>query len=94
MEKFGLFYLHLKYIMAIWYILWPFDNVVAIWYIFSRFGIFCQEKSGNPVLPVALLDLFAVSDNMRALAVTAHIMTDYIQQHHACMYVCMRYCEK
>jgi hypothetical protein len=22
---------------------------VAIWYIFPRFGIFCQEESGNPV---------------------------------------------
>jgi hypothetical protein len=34
--------------MAIWYNLWPFGNVVAIWYIFPRFGILCQEKSGNP----------------------------------------------
>jgi hypothetical protein len=37
--------------MAIWYILWPFDNLVAIWYIFPRFGISCQEKSGNPAAP-------------------------------------------
>jgi hypothetical protein len=21
---------------------------VAIWYLFTRFGILCQEKSGNP----------------------------------------------
>jgi hypothetical protein len=28
--------------------LWPFGNVVVIWYIFPRFGILCQEKSGNP----------------------------------------------
>jgi hypothetical protein len=34
--------------MAIWYNLWPFGNVVAIWYIFPRFGILCQEKSGIP----------------------------------------------
>jgi hypothetical protein len=34
--------------MAIWYILWPFGNVAVIWYIFLRFGILCQEKSGNP----------------------------------------------
>jgi hypothetical protein len=27
----------------LWYILWPFCNLVAIWYIFPRFGILCQE---------------------------------------------------
>jgi hypothetical protein len=26
----------------------PFGNVVVIWYIFPRFGILCQDKSGNP----------------------------------------------
>jgi hypothetical protein len=36
-------------IMAIWYILWPLCNLVAIWYICPRFGTWCQEKSGNPV---------------------------------------------
>jgi Na+/H+-dicarboxylate symporter len=30
------------------HILWPFGNVVVSWYIFPRFGILCQEKSGNP----------------------------------------------
>jgi hypothetical protein len=39
---------HLAYFMVIWYILWPFGNVVVIWYIFPRFGLLCQEKSGNP----------------------------------------------
>jgi hypothetical protein len=29
------------------HILWPFGNVMVIWYIFPRFGILCQEKSGN-----------------------------------------------
>jgi hypothetical protein len=38
----------LVYFTAIWYILWPFGNVAEIWYIFPRFGILCQEKSGNP----------------------------------------------
>jgi hypothetical protein len=33
---------------AVWNILLPLGNLVAIWYIFSRFGILCQEKSGNP----------------------------------------------
>jgi hypothetical protein len=48
MENTGIFYGHLEFFTAIWYILWPFGNVVAIWYIFPRFGILCQEKSGNP----------------------------------------------
>jgi hypothetical protein len=35
MENVGIFYGHLGYFAAIWYILWPFGNVVVIWYIFS-----------------------------------------------------------
>jgi hypothetical protein len=38
-----------------WYILRPFDILdghlvyfVVIWYIFTRFGMLYQEKSGNP----------------------------------------------
>jgi hypothetical protein len=38
----------MKYFTANWYILWPFGNVVLIWYIFPCFGTLCQEKSGNP----------------------------------------------
>jgi hypothetical protein len=30
MEKVGIFFVHSEYIMAIWYILWPFGNLVAI----------------------------------------------------------------
>jgi hypothetical protein len=33
-ENVGKFCGHLEYITAIWYILWPFGNVVLIWYIF------------------------------------------------------------
>jgi hypothetical protein len=29
--------------MAIWHILWPFGNLVAIGYIFPRFGLLCQD---------------------------------------------------
>jgi hypothetical protein len=47
---FGIFYGHLEYFMAIWNILWPFGNFVVILDIFPRFGILCQEKSGNPGL--------------------------------------------
>jgi hypothetical protein len=43
----GIFFGHLEYITAIWYILWPFGNLVAIWFIVPRFGILCQEISGN-----------------------------------------------
>jgi hypothetical protein len=49
MENVTIFYGNLEYFTAIWYILWPFVNVVVVWYIFPRFGTFCQEKSGNPV---------------------------------------------
>jgi hypothetical protein len=48
MENAGIFYGHLGYLTAICNILCPFGNVVVIWYIFPRFGIKCQEKSGNP----------------------------------------------
>jgi hypothetical protein len=46
-ERVGIFFGHIKNTMDIWYILLLFGNLVAIWYIF-RFGILCQEKSGNP----------------------------------------------
>jgi hypothetical protein len=48
-EKVGILCGHLKYITAIRYILWQLGSLVAIWYIFSRFGLLCKEKSGNPV---------------------------------------------
>jgi hypothetical protein len=46
-ENVGIFYGHLVYIMATWYILWPLGiyygiYFVIIWYVFSRFGIFHQ----------------------------------------------------
>jgi hypothetical protein len=40
---FGIFYCHLVYFVAIWYILWSFGVP-----IFSRFGMLRKEKSGNP----------------------------------------------
>jgi hypothetical protein len=39
MENAGIFYAHLGYFTVIWYILWPFGNVVVILYIFTHFGI-------------------------------------------------------
>jgi hypothetical protein len=44
----------MEYFTYIWYILWPIGNIVVIWYIFYRFGILCQDKSGNPVTSVRL----------------------------------------
>jgi hypothetical protein len=49
MENAGIFYGHLEYYTVIGYILWPFGNVVVIRHIFPRFGLLCEEKSGNPV---------------------------------------------
>jgi hypothetical protein len=50
-----IFYVHLEYLKDIWDILWPFGafcvhlvHFVCILYIFPRFGIMEQEKSGNP----------------------------------------------
>jgi hypothetical protein len=48
MKNVGIFDGHLEYITAIWHILWPFDNFVAVLYIFPRFGISNKDKSGNP----------------------------------------------
>jgi hypothetical protein len=40
-NTFGIFYgIYLEYI---WYIFWPFGNLVVLWYIFPRFGTLCQE---------------------------------------------------
>jgi hypothetical protein len=39
---FGIFYIHPRYFMTIWYILCSFGT------LFSGFGITHQEKSGNP----------------------------------------------
>jgi hypothetical protein len=50
MENAGIVYSHLEYFTVIWLILWPFGNVVVFWYIFPRFGILCQEISGNPAV--------------------------------------------
>jgi hypothetical protein len=54
MEKFGIFYGHLIYITATWYILWLLDNLVAIWYLFPRFGIYWYRKIWQPCLRSSL----------------------------------------
>jgi hypothetical protein len=62
MENAGIFYGHLEYFTVIWYILWPFGNVVVIWYIFPRFGLLCQEKSGNPDCNTVVCDVCFVTN--------------------------------
>jgi hypothetical protein len=51
MKNVGIYYAHLEYTMAIWFILWSLGNFVTFWYIFSHFGILCQEKSGSSEFP-------------------------------------------
>jgi hypothetical protein len=48
MEEVGIFYGHLVYSTAIWYILWPFGIFYGYFVCFSRFGMLYQEKFGNP----------------------------------------------
>jgi hypothetical protein len=58
MEKVGIFYGHLNYINAIWFIQWPFGNLVAIWYIPPVYLVYCvKNKSGNPATPAKVLSL-------------------------------------
>jgi hypothetical protein len=49
-EDVGVFYGHLAYFTAIWYILWPFGIFYGHLVYFSRFGMLYKEKSGNPAL--------------------------------------------
>jgi hypothetical protein len=49
MENVGKFYSYLENITVIWYILWPFDKLVAIWHIFPVWAHICMyEKSRKP----------------------------------------------
>jgi hypothetical protein len=64
MENVGTFYANSENIMAIWYIIWSFGNFVEIFYIFHRFGILCQEKSGNPELQSEWLHLSIIDPSM------------------------------
>jgi hypothetical protein len=60
MENDGIFYAHLEYMyyghlvyfVVIGYTLWSFGNFVVFWYIFPRFFILSQEKSGNPAIDI------------------------------------------
>jgi hypothetical protein len=60
-ENVGIFYIYLEYFKAIWYIVEPVVNFVIIRYIFPRFGILHQEKSGNPGFKLVFLLLAMTS---------------------------------
>jgi hypothetical protein len=48
MENFSIFYDHLEYFTAIWYILWTFGIVYVHLVYFPVLVFLVQEKSGNP----------------------------------------------
>jgi hypothetical protein len=47
-----IFYGNLEYFTDIWDILATFDTCCVHLVNFSGFGILCQEKSGNPAVPM------------------------------------------
>jgi hypothetical protein len=71
MENDCILYDHLEYVIDIWAIWRKFGNFVVIWYIFPRFGILCQEKSGNPGLEKGAVESLANFDASTALHCTA-----------------------
>jgi hypothetical protein len=50
MEDVGVFYGHLVYFTANWYMLWPFGIFVGHLVTFFHFGMLYQGKSGNPAV--------------------------------------------
>jgi hypothetical protein len=48
MKKDGIFFGHLKYITAIWYIFWPFGNLLAVWHLFPPFWYTVSRKIWQP----------------------------------------------
>jgi hypothetical protein len=75
MEDVDLFYGHLVYFTAIWYILdilwlfWifcgHFGYFMVIWYIFPRFGMLYKEKSGKPARGVYFLKPLVIQRTLR-----------------------------
>jgi hypothetical protein len=84
MENAAIVYGQLDYFTVIWYILWPFGNVVVFWYISPRLGIFFQDKSGNPgcKLPGTVVGTILKKENrrfsVRVLSRCKKVFSDYI----------------
>jgi hypothetical protein len=53
MDNVGILFGRLEYMISIWCILWQFCAFCGYFVYFSRFGMFYQEKSGNPAAPVS-----------------------------------------
>jgi hypothetical protein len=73
MENAGIFCGHLEYFTVVWYILWPFCNVVVIWY-FSLVLVYCVEKNlatlismGNYLLDLHTAEFFQLSSHNNSL---------------------------
>jgi hypothetical protein len=58
MEDVCIYYGHLVYCTAVWYILWSFGMFYSYLVYSSRFGILYQYQSGNPA---ALLIVYGLS---------------------------------
>jgi hypothetical protein len=67
MENVGMYSGHLQYIKAFGHIFRPLGHFVVIWYIFSRFGTLCHDKSGNPALATATKKLNPGSDAKKTI---------------------------
>jgi hypothetical protein len=67
---------------AIRYLLWPFRNVVVIWYIFPRFGILREEKSGNPGVATKRSSVGAAQQRCWNLAKIYISLKDYTTIYH------------
>jgi hypothetical protein len=69
-ERVGIFFGHLEYITAIWYVLWPFGNLFAIWCI-SPVLVYYVEKNlatllGSPKVSFKY-DSFSLEKNGKAI---------------------------
>jgi hypothetical protein len=63
-------WVYLEHFKAIWYILWSSGYLGEIRYAYARFGILCQEKSGNPLLRVTLESGFRWRASLRSYEMT------------------------
>jgi hypothetical protein len=52
MQNIGIFYGNMEYILAIWYIIWPFGNLVVFWYISPFLVYFVSRKIWQPCCKV------------------------------------------
>jgi hypothetical protein len=65
MKNICIFCGHLEYILAIWYVIWPFSNLLVFWYIYPQFGILYHHKSGNPAEEYRMTLLIEVAKSMQ-----------------------------